>query len=137
MVLLVNCNKQSRIYAIGNPLSYRGMTLSWQGRQLTQSVKSGQTIKYTYDADGFRASKTVSGTKQTFQYLGGKLMYENRGDGKELYDSYDSYGNLSCIRYHNGSDYLIYYTVCNSREDVEALYGGSGSLVVIFPIELR
>lgn len=96
--------------------------MSWQGRQLTQSVKSGQTIKYTYDADGLRASKTVGSTKQTFQYLGGKLMYENRGDGKELYYSYDSFGNLACIRYYNNNDYLIYYTVCNTRGDVEAIY---------------
>ena len=128
---LTSYNGQTITYdAIGNPLSYRGMTMSWQGRQLTQSVKSGQTIKYTYDADGLRASKTVGGTKQTFQYLGGKLMYENRGDGKEFYYSYDGFGNLACIRYYlNGVAEDNLYVVCNSRGDVEALYGGSGTLV--------
>ena len=74
--------------------------MTWQGRQLTKTVKGKTTIKYTYDADGLRASKTAGKTNQTFQYLGGKLMYENRGDGKEFYCSYDANGNLACIRYY-------------------------------------
>ena len=57
-------------------------------------------------------------------------MYEERGDSKQFYYSYDGYGHLSCIRYyHNGTGY-VYYVQTNSRGDVEALYLGDGSLRV-------
>ena len=56
-------------------------------------------------------------------------MYENRGNGIELYYSYDSFGNLSCIRYHNNGSYNTYYAVCNIRGDVEALYNGTGKRI--------
>ena len=51
-------------------------------------------------------------------------------NGKEFYYSYDRFGNLTCIRYYlNGVAEDNLYVVCNSRGDVEALYGGSGTLV--------
>ena len=84
-------------------------------------------ISYTYDANGMRASKTVNGVKSTFEYVGGKLVYEKRGN-MDIYYQYDSNGNLSAIRYVDGTEDNIYYTVCNSRGDVEAIYGGGGGL---------
>ena len=74
-----------------------------------------------------RASKTVNGVKSTFEYVGGKLVYEKRGN-MDIYYQYDSNGNLSAIRYVDGTEDNIYYTVCNSRGDVEAIYGGGGGL---------
>ena len=46
----------------------------------------------------------------------------------DIYYQYDSNGNLSAIRYVDGTEDNIYYTVCNSRGDVEAIYGGGGGL---------
>ena len=52
--------------AIGNPLTYRdGMSMTWSGRNLTELTKDGQSISYTYDANGQRASKTVDGNTTT------------------------------------------------------------------------
>ena len=116
---------------IGNPLTYRdGMNMSWDGRQLTQLTKDGTTITYQYGSDGLRTSKTVNGEEHRYWYQDGQLVYEERGNSKQFFYSYDGYGHLSCIRYyHNGNGYA-YYVQTNSRGDVEALYLGDGSLRV-------
>ncbi len=88
--------------AIGNPISYRGATMGWYGRQMASYSKGGISITNTYDVEGVRGSKTVNGSKTTYQYINGQLYYEKRGDGKELYYLYDSYGNLAMIRMHEG-----------------------------------
>ena len=43
--------------AIGNPTSYKGAALTWQGRLLMSYAKDGERHDYTYDADGLRTSK--------------------------------------------------------------------------------
>ena len=53
--LLTSYNGQTITYdAIGNPLVYRdGMTMTWEhGRQLSALTKGGDSISYTYNADG-------------------------------------------------------------------------------------
>ncbi len=113
---------------IGNPLTYKGSTLTWTGGRELKSLKNANnSISYTYDANGIRATKTVNGVKSTYEYAGSQLVYEKRGN-MDIYYFYDSYGNLSAIRYANGSVDNIYYAVCNSRGDVEAFYNGSGTL---------
>ena len=87
----------------------------------------------TYDADGLRSSKTVGTRKTEYQYVGDKLFYEKRGDNQTFYYFYDSYGNLSMIRYTLvGSDNSVstatYLTQTNSQGDVVALYKKSGEL---------
>ena len=46
----------------------------------------------------------------------------------DIYYLYDTLGNLSAIRYADGTVDHLYYAVCNSRGDVEAFYNGSGTL---------
>ena len=51
---------------VGNPLSYRGWTFTWEhGRQLATATNGSTTVSYTYDADGLRTSKTVNGVTYT------------------------------------------------------------------------
>ena len=127
--LLTSYNGEAITYdTIGNPLTYRGNTLSWTGgRELKSLSNANNNISYTYDADGVRATKTVNGVKSTYEYVGGQLVYEKRGN-MDIYYWYDSYGNLSAIRYADGTVDNIYYVVCNSRGDVEAFYNGSGTV---------
>ena len=114
---------------IGNPLTYRdGMSMSWDGRQLTQLTKDGTTITYKYGSDGLRTSKTINGEEHRYWYQDGLLVYEERGDSKQFYYSYDGYGHLLCIRYFNNGEQTTGYVLTNSRGDVEALYAGDGSL---------
>ena len=87
----------------------------------------------TYDADGLRSTKTVGTRKTEYQYVGDKLFYEKRGDNQTFYYFYDSFGNLSMIRYTLvGSDNSVstatYLAQTNSQGDVVALYKKSGEL---------
>ncbi len=126
--LLTSYNGQNITYdAIGNPTSYLGYTLKWNGRQLSSLSGNGTTASYKYDADGLRSYKKVGNVETTYQYVGDKLMYEKRG-ATEFYYYYNSFGNLAGIKYvQNGTEYMA-YAVCNMRGDVEDLYWGSGNL---------
>jgi RHS repeat-associated protein len=65
-----------------------------------------------------------------YQYTGGKLTYEKRGD-INIHYSYDSSGNLGQIAYKSGAvpEYNnTFYPVCNSRGDVIALHTYTGAL---------
>ncbi len=130
--LLTSYNGESIDYdAIGNPTTYRGANLTWTGRQLNSYNKDGTSINYTYDADGLRASKTVNGTKTTYQYLDGKLYYQET-NGNDTYFYYDSYGNITAISYYSASTNALQYVFVgtNSLGDVNALYNVNGDLIV-------
>ena len=114
--------------SIGNPLSYRGYTLGWQGRQLTSLSGNGITAaSYKYDASGLRSEKTISGVTTKFEYVGDKLFYEKRGD-RDIYYKYNSFGNLSGITYYVGTTGYSYYVLCNVSGDVYEIYTSSGTL---------
>jgi RHS repeat-associated protein len=110
--------------AIGNPTSYLGNNLTWFGRQLTGY---NSNITYTYDADGYRASKTVNGQTTTYQYVNGMLVYECRPD-MEIFYLYDSYNNLTGIRIYNSgsSSATNYYVTTNVQRDVLGIYNANG-----------
>ena len=122
--------------AIGNPLSYRGYTLTWQnGRQLASMRFGTVNIGFTYDVDGLRTSKTVHNVdlEHKYYYVGNRLQYETIGDSSALWYFYDADGNPSGIRYkdHNGT-VNDYYFVCNWRGDVIQIYNASGVLVATY-----
>ena len=73
--------------AKGNPLSYRGYTLTWQnGRQLASMRFGTVNIGFTYDVDGLRTSKTVHNVdlEHKYYYVGNRLQYETIGDSSAL-----------------------------------------------------
>ena len=129
--LLTEYNGQTITYdAIGNPLSYRGYTMTWDGRQLATLSGNGiSSASYRYDADGLRVSKTVNGSKTDYHYVNGLLMHEKRSD-IDVYYTYNSSGNLSSIRYRypNLTTDSYYLVVCNSRGDVSDIYAPDGTL---------
>ena len=121
--------------AIGNPLSYRGYTLTWQnGRQLASMRFGTVNIGFTYDVDGLRTSKTIPNIdlEHKYYYVGNRLQYETIGDSSALWYFYDADGNPSGIRYKNGSTTNDYYFVCNWRGDVIQIYNASGVLVATY-----
>lgn len=97
---------------IGNPTSYLGNTLDWQGRQLVSLSNDNSKVTYTYDSNGLRVSKTVNGVKTYYQYSGDKLLYQETGNQK-LYFWYDAFGNLCEIYFVNGSSASAYLVTCN------------------------
>ena len=119
--------------AIGNPLTYRGYTLTWQnGRQLASMKFRTINIGFTYDVDGLRTSKTIPnvGLEHKYYYVGDRLQYETLGGSSALWYFYDADGNPSGIRYKDNSGTVNdYYFVCNWRGDVIQIYNSSGVLV--------
>ena len=118
--------------AIGNPLTYRGYTLTWQnGRQLASMKYGAINIGFTYDVDGLRTSKTIPnvGLEHKYYYVGNRLQYETLGGSSALWYFYDADGKPSGIRYKNGDSINDYYFVCNWRGDVIQIYNASGTLV--------
>ncbi len=131
---------------IGNPTTYLGAELKWNGRQLTSYTTDDKAITYTYDANGLRASKiqkdytTTDGvkalsktTETKYYYVNGQLHYQDtlttKADGTtvatKLHFYYDSYGYLTGIKY-NGTNY---YVATNKRGDVVALYYYDGRIM--------
>ena len=130
--ILTRYNGEDIIYdAIGNPVSYRGADLTWGGRELKKyKIGNDFVVEYTYDADGLRASKTVNGVTTNYQYVSGKLMYEEC-NGAEKYYFYDSNGVISGIRYFDAKGNMtMIYVVTNALGDVIALYDKNGNAVV-------
>ena len=88
--LLTAYNGQTITYdAQGNPLKYRGHTLTWEkGRQL--KTFDGNT--YTYNANGIRTSKTVNTGKHEYILDGTKILRETWGNNTlvPLYDNEES-----------------------------------------------
>jgi len=129
---LTSYNGQAITYdEIGNPLNYNGYTMEWDnGRELSTLSGNGVTASYTYDQNGLRASKTVNGTKTTYEYVGGQLLYEKKGS-TELHYFYDTNGSLKGIQTvdSNGTA-TTYYVVTNIRGDVTQIYDVAGSLQV-------
>ncbi len=110
---------------IGNPTTYLGATLTWNGRRLKSYKTDSRTVKYMYDSDGLRASKTVDGVKTSYYYAGTQLAYQKSSDGNKLYFFYDSNGYLTGVEY-NGTNY---YTATNLKGDVVAIYDRFGVCV--------
>mgnify|MGYP002573657192 FL=1 len=114
---------------IGNPLSYRGYTMTWQGKRLQSLSGNNTTASYTYDEQGMRSSKTVNGVTTTFSYNGSLLMAQVQGSGvsqvKQLF-SYDANGDVISVNY-NGTEY---YYLRNGQNDVVGLMDASGNRVV-------
>ncbi len=112
--------------AIGNPLSYNGMTFTWQkGRQLASANNGTQTFQFTYDQDGNRTWKMGSTTGEQCIYASGLLVYWTDGENEQKF-TYDPDGIALGVNL-NGTDYYYLY---NAQGDVIALYDSTGTIVV-------
>ena len=123
--LLTAYNGESITYdQIGNPLSYRGKTLTWTGRRLDTLTQNGSTNTYLYNADGIRTQKTVNGTATEYFLNGSAILAEKTGDTVNWFIYDDSGDVLGLI--HNGT---AYYYLKNQQGDVLKIVDGSGNVV--------
>ena len=122
---------------IGNPLTYRGKTLSWTRGILLSSVDDGTTlINLEYDGFKQRVRKSInSGSSITnYRYINNQLILEERDSGTITYlyahngvagfklSGFDSSLNL------NG----VYYYEKNIQQDVIAIRNASNNEVAIY-----
>ena len=126
---LTSYKGESIVYdAIGNPTTYRGWGMTWQGRQLTKAVKD-KTVTFTYDSEGIRTSKS-DGTNTTKYLLNGTQILAQTTNGKTLCFFYDQQGNR--VGMADSSNHFYYY-IYNVQGDVIALADAStGKLVVTY-----
>ena len=112
---------------IGNPLSYRGWTMSWQGgRQLASMTKSSDTLSFVHNESGLRTSKTVNGITHSYVWQGSKLAADIT-DAYALYFHYDSSGEvIGFTRTANGTD-TEYFYVKNLQGDILKVITATGT----------
>ncbi|MBO5460310.1 MAG: RICIN domain-containing protein [Ruminococcus sp.] len=122
-------NGQAITYdALGNPLSYRGMAMTWEkGRELKQLVKDGSTITFAYDTAGKRIGKTAGGVATKYYWNGDKIIGLKKGSDL-LHFVYDEKGSLFAMQL-NGE---IYHYVFNVQNDVIGLIDSTGNKVVSY-----
>ena len=109
---------------LGNPLTYLGASLTWQGRRLCSYSKGNLLVSYRYDMNGIRLSKTINGIKTEYLYDGTQLIREKTGDDTIWY-LYDDVGIVGITV--NGA---TYYYVRNYQGDVTKLLDVTGCVVV-------
>lgn len=108
--------------------------MTWQnGRRLTSLQQGSNSISYKYNSNGVRTSKTVNGVEYTYEYLGGLLMHETRGD-KTFDYCYDASGQLYAVYYKATATAApeTYYFSHNWRGDIIGIYNTQGTLVVSY-----
>ena len=112
---------------IGNPLSYRGWTMSWQGgRQLSSMTNGSNTLSFAYNESGLRTSKTVNGVTHSYIWQGSKLAADIT-DAYALYFHYDSSGEvIGFTRTANGTD-TEYFYVKNLQGDILKVITATGT----------
>ena len=126
--LLTAYNGEEITYdGIGNPLSYRGWTMSWQGgRQLASMTKGSDTLSFAYNESGLRTSKTVNGVTHSYVWQGSKLAADIT-DAYALYFHYDSTGDvIGFTRTANGTD-TEYFYVKNLQGDILKVITATGT----------
>ncbi|MBR3179125.1 MAG: RHS repeat-associated core domain-containing protein, partial [Clostridia bacterium] len=106
---------------MGNPTSYLGQTLTWEGKQLT----AAGTNAYAYDENGLRVQKTTGSGTTDYFYNGSVLMGLTKGNDTLLF-SYDQRGKVQAVRF-NGT---YYYYLRNGQGDIIKLIDNSGNTVV-------
>ena len=126
--LLTAYNGEAISYdGIGNPLSYRGWTMNWQGgRQLASMTKGSDTLSFAYNESGLRTSKTVNGVAHSYVWQGSKLAADIT-DAYALYFHYDSTGDvIGFTRTANGTD-TEYFYVKNLQGDILKVITATGT----------
>ena len=134
-VLYEGQSQTSDLPSSGNPVTYyngRDYHFDWsKGRQLTEAVVGGQTVKYAYDMAGVRSSKQVGDTTYTYTTLSGKVMRQQWGN-KSLEFVYDDGNQPFAMIYKHGQTTELYYYVLNAQGDVIALLNSAGALVASY-----
>lgn len=115
--------------AMGNPLSYMGMNLTWEkGRQLKTLKKSGTLSQYVYDNDGRRIKKTVGDKVIRFYLDGDKIIAQKEEGGERMDFLYDEKGTPFSFEYQG----KMYFYQTNLQGDIMGIVDSKGSQVVVY-----
>ena len=127
----IKINNYSVIYdEMGNPTIYKGNSFHWsQGRKLESGSMNNKSFTYSYDGNGMRFKKVVSGATTEYYYNGTQLLMENR-QGNRMYYLYGVTGIEGIIYDYLGYD--AYYFDKNTLGDVVAIRDSEGYIVATY-----
>ena len=121
---LISINGVSCKYdEIGNPLSYKGNNLLWQGKNLINY----NNYSYTYNDSGIRTSKTVNGEQTKYYLEGNKVIYEILDNQQPIAYQYENNNVIGFI--YEGNQYLY---AKNIQNDVTDIIDKEGNVVVSY-----
>ena len=125
-------NSQITYDTIGNPLSYKGMTLDWQmGRKLASVTQGSATTSYAYNEAGLRISKDDGTTHHQYIWNGSQLVADITPD-YSLRFLYDANGQAAGFLYTANNATTPYFYVKNLQGDVVAIVDASGAEVAFY-----
>ena len=114
--------------ASGNPTSYRGETVTWNGRLMTSYTKDDRRYEYSYNSDGMRTVKRVyEGNELVYTYtyiwdgdvlLGGRMEVTDADEPISIRYLYDESGELYGMDY-NGNGYFAF--IKNLQGDIVSI----------------
>ena len=131
--LLTAYNGETITYdGIGNPTSYRGWGMSWQGgRQLSSMQKDGTSLSFAYSDAGLRTEKTVNGATRRYIWNSGRLMADV-GASDAFYFHYSSGGELIGYTYKTADTETECILVKNQQGDVERVISADGTVLASY-----
>ncbi len=140
---LVSVGDETIVYdCIGNPTSYRGATLTWEGRTLTSYEDDEISAEYEYDENGMRYRTRVTNkaegsvTDYEYVWLDGKLIsivYVSDGETTTAKYLYNADGEPVGMVLTNADDSLsTYYYLKNLQGDITHIVTPSGRKLVEF-----
>ena len=131
--LLTAYNGEAITYdGIGNPTSYRGWGMTWQGgRQLASMQKDGTTLSFAYNDAGLRTEKTVNGATRRYIWNSSQLMADV-GASDAFYFHYSSGGELIGYTYKTAEAETECILVKNQQGDVERVISADGTVLASY-----
>ena len=131
--LLTAYNGETISYdGIGNPTSYRGWGMTWQGgRQLSSMQKDGTTLSFSYNDAGLRTEKTVNGATRRYIWNSAQLMADV-GASDAFYFHYSSGGELIGYTYKTADAETECILVKNQQGDVERVISADGTVLASY-----
>ena len=131
--LLTAYNGETITYdGIGNPTSYRGWGMTWQGgRQLSSMQKDGTTLSFSYNDAGLRTEKTVNGVTRRYIWNSSRLMADV-GASDAFYFHYSSGGELIVYTYKTADTETECILVKNQQGDIERVISADGTILASY-----
>ena len=132
--------------SIGNPTSYLGATLTWEGRQLTSYSNAENTFNYEYDENGMRYRTTITNDTDgsvgylDYVWVDSKLISisftsdELNQTVKYLYNDFDEPVGFVATR-EDGSVDTFYY-LKNAQGDITHIVSAAGKKMVSFTYDV-
>ena len=130
----------------GNPTTYLGATLTWEGRTLTSYEDETNIIEYEYDENGMRYRTTVTsktdGLTGSYEYVwvDGKLISivyvsgDSTETAKYLYNDRDE--PVGMVLTDADGTLSTYYYLKNMQGDITHIVSASGKLLVEFTYDV-